>query len=105
MKIKTFLVELTVFMALSNSAVLAASNISTDSSNAILKERIAHVTPEQKEARIEEMKARVKENKAMDKSQLSKEDRKALRQELRNLNKEAREMGYTYVIFHSEGLL
>jgi len=58
------------------------------------KEYIAHMTKEQKEARIQEMKDRVKEIKAIDKSTLTKADRKALRKELRTMNKEARDEGY-----------
>ena len=61
------------------------------------REAIAHMTAEQKEARITEIKARANEIKAMDKSQLTKADRKALRAELRSMKKEARAVTGVYI--------
>lgn len=57
-----------------------------------LKERVATLTPAERDARLTQMKARVQEIKAMDKSQLSRENKKALRKELRDMNKESRAM-------------
>ena len=66
------------------------------------KEAIAHMTKEEKQARLEEIKARVDEIKAMDKSTLTKEDRKALRKELKSMHREAR---YVTGVFISAGAL
>ncbi len=107
MKIKALIATLTIFFALSNTKTFAISHISNDSTIIYksYKEKAALMSPEQKQARIDEMKARVKEIKAMDKSQLTKEQRKALRQELRDMNKEARAMGTTYVYISVGGLI
>lgn len=64
-----------------------------DSKNTVNKEAIANMTPEQKQARIEEIKQRVAEIKAMDKTQLTQASRKELRTELRSLKHEANAMG------------
>lgn len=56
------------------------------------KEAIAKLTPEEKQARIDEIKARVAEIKAMDKSQLTKEERKELRTELRQMKRETNKL-------------
>ena len=61
------------------------------------KEAIAHMTKEQKEARLEEIKARVDEIRTMDKSTLTKEDRKALRKELREMRREAKAVTGVYI--------
>lgn len=57
-----------------------------------LKERVATMTPAERDARLTQMKTRVQEIKAMDKSQLSRDEKKALRKELRDMNKESRAM-------------
>lgn len=56
------------------------------------KEAIAKMTPEEKQARIDEIKARVAEIRAMDRSQLSKEERKELRVELREMKRETNKL-------------
>jgi hypothetical protein len=70
-----------------------SSQAATITDNSINKDAINAMTPEQKQARIEEIKARVAEIKAMDKSQLTRADRKELRTELRADKREARAMG------------
>ena len=69
------------------------SQAATVTGNTLSKDAIAAMTPEQKQARIEEIKVRVAEIKAMDKSQLSKAERKDLRMELKSDKQEARAMG------------
>ena len=61
------------------------------------REAIAHMTREQKEARLEAIKARVDEIKATDRSMLTKDERKALRKELRGMHKEARAISGVYI--------
>jgi len=61
------------------------------------REAIAHMTREQKEARLEAIKARTNEIKAMDRSMLTKVERKALRKELRGMHKEARAVSGVYI--------
>lgn len=70
-----------------------------------IKEKVAAMTEEQKQARVGEIKERVEEIKNMDKSQLSKEDRKELRQELRSMNKEAKALGSGGVYISIAGLV
>jgi len=61
------------------------------------KEAIAHMTKEQKEARLTEIKSRVEEIKAMDRSTLTKNERKALRRELKGMHREARAISGVYI--------
>jgi hypothetical protein len=61
------------------------------------REAVAHMTREQKEARLVAIKERVNEIKAMDKSMLSKDERKALRRELRAMHKEAKAVTGVYI--------
>jgi len=61
------------------------------------KEAIAHMTKEEKQARLEEIKARVDEIKTMDKSTLTKEDRRALRKELRSMHRDAKAVTGVYI--------
>jgi hypothetical protein len=61
------------------------------------KEAVAHMTREQKEARLVAIKERVNEIKAMDKSMLSKDERRALRRELRAMHKEAKAVTGVYI--------
>jgi len=61
------------------------------------REVIAHMTKEQKAARLEEIKTRVNEIKAMDRSTLTKEERKALRGELRDMRREAKAVTGVYI--------
>ncbi|MGN6619065.1 MAG: hypothetical protein ACTHJ5_17950 [Ilyomonas sp.] len=70
-----------------------------------LKAKVAAMTEEQKEARIQQIKDRVEEIKQMDKSQLTKEDRKQLRHELRDMNKEAKALGSGGVYISLAGLV
>jgi hypothetical protein len=107
MKIKSLISGLAFLFVLSNLSASAASRINTDpgDNTKTLKEKVATMTQEQKDARMTEMKLRVKEIKAMDKSQLTKEQKKALRQELRNMNKEAKAMSGTYVYVSLGGVI
>lgn len=57
-----------------------------------LKERVAGMTDEQKQARLEEIRFRVNEIKEADKSTLTKAERKDMRKELREMNREAKVM-------------
>ena len=61
------------------------------------KEAIAHMTKEQKDARLAEIKSRVEEIKAMDRSTLTRDERRALRKELRSMHKEARAVSGVYI--------
>ena len=61
------------------------------------KDAIAHMTKEQKEARLQDIKARVDEIKAMDRSTLTKADRRALRKELKSMHREARYVTGVYI--------
>jgi len=61
------------------------------------REAVAHMSREQKEARLAAIKERVTEIKAMDKSMLSKDERKALRRELRAMHKEAKAITGVYI--------
>jgi hypothetical protein len=92
MKVKSFLLSLVM---LTSIAAFSSNATSVDPGNnkVTVKERVANMTKEQKDARIAEMKVRVHEIKAMDRSQLSRSERKAIRQELKDINKEARELG------------
>jgi hypothetical protein len=85
-------------------AIVLMCTFSTLNTNAAinkkdLKAKVAAMTEEQKEARIQQIRNRVEEIKQMDKSQLTKEDRKQLRHELRDINKEAKaiEKGGIYI--------
>jgi len=88
MKKKIYLIAAT--FVLTFAALTSQAATTTD--NSINKDAINAMTPEQKQARIEEIQARVAEIKAMDKSQLTKEDRKELRAELKSDKREARAM-------------
>ena len=61
------------------------------------REAVAHMTKEQKEARLAAIKERVNEIKAMDRSMLSKDERKALRRELRAMHKESKAVSGVYI--------
>ncbi len=91
-------------------AILLMCTFSTVNVNAAinkkdLKAKVAAMTEEQKEARIQQIKDRVEEIKQMDKSQLTKEDRKQLRHELRDMNKEAKALGSGGVYISLAGLV
>ncbi|HLX90353.1 MAG TPA: hypothetical protein VKR32_01640 [Puia sp.] len=107
MKIKAFLIALTFAFTLSGINAFAASGIHGDpNDNAkTVKERIAKMTPVQKEIRITEIKERIAEIKAMDKSQLTKAERKDLRRELKDMKKEVKEMNPTYIYISGAGLV
>ena len=91
MKKKFYLLATTMLLCLAAFNSKAATV--TDNNNAATKEAAANMTPEQKEARLEEINTRVQEIKAMDKSQLTREDRRELRAELKSMKKESRAMG------------
>lgn len=91
-------------------AILLMCTFSTVNVNAAinkkdLKAKVAAMTEEQKEARIQQIKDRVEEIKQMDKSELSKADRKQLKQELRDMNKEAKALGSGGVYISLAGLV
>lgn len=60
---------------------------------ATLKEKVASMTKEQKEARIAELRIRANEINAMDIKALTKAEKKELKKEIRDLNREARYLG------------
>ena len=91
-------------------AILLMCTFSTVNVNAAinkkdLKAKVAAMTEEQKEARIQQIKDRVEEIKQMDKSELSRADRKQLKQELRDMNKEAKALGSGGVYISLAGLV
>ena len=69
----------------------------TPLNNSPLAANTTLLTPQQIDARMEEMKLRVKEIREMDRSTLTREQRKDLRLELKGMNKEARRMGHNGV--------
>jgi hypothetical protein len=107
MKIRSFLIALTVLFALNTSNAFASSNtiFGGGNDNKAIKERVAKMTHEQKQIRAMEIKERIKEIKEMDKSQLTSDQKKALRTELKEMKKEARAMGPTYIYISGAGLI
>jgi hypothetical protein len=107
MKIRSFLIALTVLFALNTSNVFASSNtiFGGSNDNKAIKERVAKMTHEQKQIRAIEIKERIKEIKEMDKSQLTSDQKKALRTELKEMKKEARAMGPTYIYISGAGVI
>jgi hypothetical protein len=107
MKIRSLLLTLTVLLALStlNASAAPMSNFGSGENSKMMKERIAKMTPAEKETRALEIKERIKEIKEMDKSQMTTEEKKALRAELKSMKKEARQMGPTYVYISGAGLI
>ena len=89
MKIKVFSF-IAMVLLFSTTTVNAWSAAIDSTSTKFINEKVATMTEEQKEARINEIKNRVEEIKDMDKSQLSPTDRKELRTELKTMNREAR---------------
>ena len=83
MKKSICLFVLTLTLCLATVAARAA-NVDPPS-----REAVAAMTPEQKQARIDEIKARITELRAEDRSQMTKVQRKAYRAELRALKQEA----------------
>ncbi len=77
-------------IALMLSGTAMQANASTVKQN--LKESVAAMTAEQKEARGEAMKTRIAEIKEINKSDLSRNDRREMRTELKDMNKEAKAM-------------
>jgi hypothetical protein len=61
------------------------------------KEAIAAMTPEERQARVDEIKARIAEIKAEDRSQMTKAERKAYHAELKSLKKEASMYDVLYI--------
>jgi hypothetical protein len=76
---------------------MRAADITPANYEPLTKDAIAHMTAEQKQARLAEIKARVDEIKAMDKSSLTKEDRKALRKELKYMHRDAKAVTGVYL--------
>jgi hypothetical protein len=98
MKIKSVPGSMIMLFTLGTNQGFAASRLSNGrgDNNNTLKEKIAKMTPEQRQARVVQIKARVAEIKEIDKSQLTKEQKKSLRQELRQLRRE--EHTYIYIL-------
>lgn len=90
MKKNIFLIAITVLLMVSSYSSNAAT-FTDDKKD--YKEAAAHMTNDQKRARIEEIKTRVEEIKAMDKSVLNKQEKKELKTELKSLKHEAGAMG------------
>lgn len=90
MKKKIYLIAATLMFTL---AAFSSKAATLDGGPAVTKENVAMMTPDQKQARLEEIKERVDEIKTMDKSQLTRTERKELRKELRGYRHEARAMG------------
>jgi hypothetical protein len=90
MKVKNLLMSMTLLCTLTAFSGYAATGENPANNKATLKEKVAAMSKEQKNARTIELKARVDQIKAMDISQLSIAEKKDLRQELRDIKKEAR---------------
>ena len=86
----SILMVLFLFMGINSSIAARVDPVNGPS----IKERVASMTPAERETRWQQMKARVAEIKAMDKSQLTRQDKKALRHELRDMNTESRAMDH-----------
>jgi len=91
-------------------AILVMCTVTTVKTNAApdkttWKEKVAAMTEEQKQTRIEQIKERVEEIRHMDRSQLTTAERKDLRQELRSMNKEAKALGSGGIYISLAGLL
>jgi hypothetical protein len=88
MKIRYYLPAAIMLLSLTATDVSARTFKNTPAT-----ENVAVLTPQQVDARIQEMKLRVAEIRTMDKSSLTRAQRKDLRLELKNMNREARGMG------------
>jgi hypothetical protein len=97
MKKTIYLIAATLVLTLS----ALTSHAATITGDPFTKEAIAAMTPEQKQARVEEIKQRIEEIRAMDKSQLTKPERKELRAEVKSLKQESNDLGinkmYIYI--------
>jgi hypothetical protein len=106
MKIRSFLIALTVLFALNTTNAFASSrNSVAGDDNIAIKERVAKMTHEQKQMRALEIRERIKEIKEIDKSQLTSDQKKVLRTELKEMKKEVKAMGPTYIYISGTGLL
>lgn len=90
MKLKMYLPVLAIMLSSTTLTVNAAKND-------LLKAKVAAMTEEQKQIRIEEIKERVEEIKEMDKSELTSEDRQELRKELKELKQESKAVNGVYL--------
>lgn len=88
MKIRYYLPAAIMLLSLTATDVSARTFKNTPAT-----ENVTVLTPQQVDARIQEMKLRVAEIRTMDKSSLTRAQRKDLRLELKNMNREARGMG------------
>jgi hypothetical protein len=93
MKKTFYLLSLTFILCLASLAASAATSIGGTPTKA----EIAAMTPEERQARVEEIKTRIAEIKAEDRSQMSKDERKAYRAELKALKKEASMYDVLYI--------
>jgi Flp pilus assembly protein TadB len=107
MKIRSFLVSLTLLLLLGNINATAAANSSVypNDNSKTIKERVSKMSVQQKESRALEIKQRVLEIKAIDKSQLTSDQRRALRKELKEMKKEARQLSPTYIYISGAGVV
>jgi hypothetical protein len=76
-------------------ASVAARAATTD--NPPTKEAIAAMSPEERQARVEEIKSRIAEIKSEDRSQMTKAERKAYRAELKALKQETKMYDVLYI--------
>jgi len=92
MKKTIFLFAITLTLCLASVAARAAATVDPPT-----KEAIASMTPEERQARVEEIKARITEIKAQDRSQMTKAERKAYRTELKALKQETKMYDVLYI--------
>ena len=93
MKKTIFLLSLTFILCM---ASLAAS-ATTSTGGMPTKAEIAAMTPEERQARVEEIKARIAEIKSEDRSLMTKEQRKAYHAELKALKQETKMYDVLYI--------
>lgn len=70
-----------------------------------VKEKIANMTPAERDARMVEIKSRVETIRDLDKSSLTRDERKELRKEVRSLKKEAQALGRGGIYLSVGGIL
>ncbi len=99
MKAKIYVPAIAIIL----SATAMQANASTVKEN--LKEKVAAMTTEQKEARGEAMKTRIAEIKEINKSDLNRNDRREMRTELKDMNKEAKAIASGGVYITIGGIL
>jgi hypothetical protein len=93
MKKIIYLLFLTFILCLGSLAASAA----TSAGGTPTKAGVAAMTPEERQARVEEIKARITAIKAEDRTQMTKVERKTYRAELKALKKEASMYDVLYI--------